>query len=118
MSNTMLASEVVVGQGADLRGFSWWGDAAGFETYLAPNSPLPDVMVEADYCSNQAPNPPCVPSSPAMTDVYAARSRHPGRVHVGLADGSVRSIQNSIQIPVWRALSTIRGNEVISSDSF
>ena len=117
-SNTMLAAEVVVGQGADLRGFSWWGDAAGFETYLGPNSPLPDVMAEAAYCANQAPNPPCVPSSFALSDVYAARSRHPGKVHVGLADGSVRSIQNSIQLVVWRALSTTRGSEVIGADSF
>ncbi len=37
-SNTLLASEVIMAQGADLRGFSWWGDAAGFVTYLTPNS--------------------------------------------------------------------------------
>jgi prepilin-type N-terminal cleavage/methylation domain-containing protein/prepilin-type processing-associated H-X9-DG protein len=117
-SNTMLTSEVVIGQGADLRGFSWWGDAAGFETYLAPNSPRPDVLSEADYCANQAPNPPCVASSPALTDVYAARSRHPGKVHVGMADGSVRSVENSIQLSIWRALSTTKGGEVISSDSY
>ena len=41
LSTTLLASEVVVGQGRDLRGFSWWGDAAGFETFLAPNSSFP-----------------------------------------------------------------------------
>ncbi len=34
LSNTMLAAEVIVGQGPDLRGFSWWGDAATFETFL------------------------------------------------------------------------------------
>jgi prepilin-type N-terminal cleavage/methylation domain-containing protein len=32
-SATLAASEVIVGQGIDLRGFSWWGDAAGFEAY-------------------------------------------------------------------------------------
>ena len=36
LSDTMLASEVVVGQGQDLRGFSWWGDAATFETFSLP----------------------------------------------------------------------------------
>ncbi len=118
MSSTMLAAEVVVGQEADLRGFSWWGDAAGFETYLGPNSSWPDVMADAAYCSNQAPNPPCVASSPALSDVYASRSRHPGVVHVGMADGSVRSVKNSIQLQVWRALSTTRGGEVIGSDSY
>ena len=90
LAGTMLASEVVVGQGADLRGFSWWGDAAGFETYYGPNSQSPDVLAAADYCSNLAPNPPCTAWSPAMTDVYAARSRHPGGVLVALADGSTR----------------------------
>jgi prepilin-type processing-associated H-X9-DG protein len=118
LSNTLLAAEVIVGQGADLRGFSWWGDAAGFETYLAPNSPLPDVMASLDYCLSQAPNPPCTVSTPALTDTYAARSRHPGGVQVSFADGSVRFIKNSIQILVWQALSTTQGNEVIGSDQF
>ena len=117
-SNTLLVAEVVVGQGADLRGFSWWGDAAGFETYLTPNSQSPDVLAEADYCSNLPPNPPCVASSPALADVYAARSRHPGGVHVALADGTVRLVKDSIAIPVWRALSTTRGNEVVDANSF
>ena len=57
--NTLLASEVVVGQGLDLRGFSWWGDAATFETFLPPNSSFPDVLFSAYYCINQSPNPPC-----------------------------------------------------------
>jgi prepilin-type N-terminal cleavage/methylation domain-containing protein/prepilin-type processing-associated H-X9-DG protein len=118
LSNTLIAAEVIVGQGADLRGFSWWGDAAGFETYLAPNSLLPDVMASSDYCLNQAPNPPCIASTPALTDTYAARSRHPGGVQVALADGSVRFIKNSIQMPVWQALSTTRGCEVVGSDQF
>jgi prepilin-type N-terminal cleavage/methylation domain-containing protein/prepilin-type processing-associated H-X9-DG protein len=118
LSNTMLIAEVIVGQGADLRGFSWWGDAAGYETYLAPNSPLPDVMTSIDYCNNQAPNPPCTVSTPALTDTYAARSRHPGGVQVALADGSVKFIKNAISLPVWQALSTTQGNEAFSSDQY
>ena len=117
-SHTMLASEVVVGQGPDLRGFSWWGDAAGFETYLSPNSTSPDVLAEAAYCSNLPPNPPCIASSPALTDLYAARSRHPGGVHVAMGDGTVRFIRDSIQLRIWRALSTTRGNEVVAGDSY
>jgi prepilin-type processing-associated H-X9-DG protein len=48
----------------------------------------------------------------------AARSRHPGGVNVGLADGSVKFIKNSISLNVWSALSTSQGGEVISSDSY
>ena len=117
-STTLLVAEVVVGQGADLRGFSWWGDAAGFETYMAPNSPSPDVLAEADYCSNLPPNPPCTYSTPALTDVYGVRSRHPGGVNVAMADGSVRFVKDSIAIQVWRALSTTRGNEVVDAGSY
>ena len=118
LSSTLLLSEVVVGQGADLRGFSWWGDAAGFETYLTPNSPAPDVLSNPDFCQNRPPNPPCVASTPALTDVYAARSRHPGGVNVAFADGSVRFVKDSIQPWTWRSLSTTRGNEVVAADSY
>jgi prepilin-type N-terminal cleavage/methylation domain-containing protein len=117
-STTLLAAEVVVGQGADLRGFSWWGDAAGFETYMAPNSRSPDVLAEADYCSNLPPNPPCTFSTPALTDVYGVRSRHPGGVHAAMADGTVRFVKDSVAIQVWRALSTTRGNEIVDPGSY
>ncbi len=117
-SNTMLATEVVVGQGADLRGFSWWGDAAGFETYLRPNAAEPDILAESDYCLNRPPNPPCAGSTPALTDNYAARSRHPGGVGVALADGSVRFIKDSVALPTWRSLSTTKGGDYGGGSSF
>jgi len=42
-----------------------------------------------------------------------ANSRHPGGVQLGLCDGSVRFVTDSIAIPVWRALGTRRGRESI-----
>jgi prepilin-type N-terminal cleavage/methylation domain-containing protein/prepilin-type processing-associated H-X9-DG protein len=118
LSMTLLVSEVVVGQGRDLRGFSWWGDAAGFETYLGPNSPSPDVLFSPYYCQSEAPNPPCAAASTDLPDNYAARSRHPGGVNTAMADGSVRFVRDAIDLPVWRALSTTRGGEVISADAY
>ncbi len=112
LSNTMLVSEVVVGQGQDLRGFSWWGDAATFETFLTPNSSFPDVIFSPYYCINQSPNPPCTGATTALPDNYAARSRHSGGVNVAVADGSVHFIKNSIDVRTWRAISTTHGNEV------
>jgi prepilin-type N-terminal cleavage/methylation domain-containing protein/prepilin-type processing-associated H-X9-DG protein len=47
-----------------------------------------------------------------------ADSDHPGGVNVLLADGSVRFIKSSINGLAWRALGTIAGGEVISSDSY
>ena len=46
------------------------------------------------------------------------RSRHPGGVDVGMADGSVRLIKNSIHVGVFQALASARGNETVSSDSY
>jgi prepilin-type N-terminal cleavage/methylation domain-containing protein/prepilin-type processing-associated H-X9-DG protein len=117
-STTLLLSEVVVGQGRDLRGFSWWGDAAGFETFLAPNSSFPDAMFSPFYCADERPNPPCTVATTALPDNYGARSRHPGGVHAAMADGSVRFVRDAIAIGTWRALSTTRGGEVISADSY
>ncbi|MGE3818619.1 MAG: DUF1559 domain-containing protein, partial [Isosphaeraceae bacterium] len=117
-SHTSLASEVVVGQGRDLRGFSWWGDAAGFEAFLTPNSSNPDVIFSPYYCQSGRPNPPCVAATDELLDTYAARSRHPGGVNAAMADGSVRFIKDSIDLETWRALSTSRGGEAISSDAY
>jgi prepilin-type processing-associated H-X9-DG protein len=47
-----------------------------------------------------------------------ANSRHPGGVNVALADGSVRFIKSSVNIPAWRAMGTRNGGEVISADSY
>ena len=119
LSSTMLTSEVLVGQGFDLRGFSWWFEGDSFNAYLAPNSTFPDVMQSAGYCNYPGMNnPPCTGATSILTVTTAARSRHPGGVNVGMADGSVRFMKNSINLYIWRALSTTQGNEVISSDSY
>ena len=110
----MLLSEVVVGQGRDLRGFSWWGDAATFEAYSTPNSSFPDVLFRPIYCINQSPNPPCTVATTALPVMYAARSRHPGGVNAAMADGGVRFIKDTVDLQVWRLESTTAGGEVIS----
>lgn len=118
LSNTLLLAEVVQTEGADVRGLLWWGDAAGFSTYCAPNSSQPDVVYSSSVCSSAGSNPPCTsvsnPSFPAS--LYGARSRHAGGVYATLCDGSIRFINNGIDINTWRALSTIHGNEMLSAN--
>ena len=111
-SNTMLAAEVRQGQGADLRGFTWWGDACDFTTYLPPNSSQPDVIYTPSYCQNTKQNPPCT-GTPTATNpsMFASRSLHPNGVQSVLGDGSVRFIINTIDINTWRAISTSQGSE-------
>ena len=106
LSNTMLLSEVVVGQGQDLRGFSWWGDAATYEAFSTPNSSFPDVLFSPIYCINQPPNPPCTSATTALPEMYAARSRHVGGVNMATVDGSVHFTKNSINLQTWRQMST------------
>jgi prepilin-type N-terminal cleavage/methylation domain-containing protein/prepilin-type processing-associated H-X9-DG protein len=47
--------------------------------------------------------------------VFAARSKHSGRVNVLCADGSVRQIGQGISLAIWRALGTRSGAELMSS---
>jgi prepilin-type N-terminal cleavage/methylation domain-containing protein/prepilin-type processing-associated H-X9-DG protein len=127
LSNTMLVSELIQGQGSggqynaqyDLRGFAWWYGGATYETWLAPNSPLPDQMESGSYCVYPAANnPPCIAAPSVLYITNAARSRHPGGVNAAMADGSVKFFKNSINLYTWRALSTTQGNEIVSSDSY
>jgi prepilin-type processing-associated H-X9-DG protein len=48
----------------------------------------------------------------------ASRSYHPGGANDLFADGSVHWITNSVKYQTWRALGTVGGGEVISSDSY
>jgi prepilin-type N-terminal cleavage/methylation domain-containing protein/prepilin-type processing-associated H-X9-DG protein len=117
-SNTLLAAEVLQGVSAgsltDLRGFTWWGPAAGFEGYFGPNSASPDSLQFTSYCNNQPQlGLPCVVTS---VNQFGARSKHTGGVNVTLCDGSVRFVSDGVSISTWRALSTSQGGEVLGSD--
>ena len=48
----------------------------------------------------------------------SATSNHPGGVNVGMADGSVRFVKNTIALTPWWALGSRDGGEVISSDAY
>jgi prepilin-type N-terminal cleavage/methylation domain-containing protein/prepilin-type processing-associated H-X9-DG protein len=117
-SNTLLAAEVLQGVSSgnitDLRGFTWWGPAAGFEGYFGPNSGSPDSLQFTSYCNNLPDQGlPCVVTA---VNQFGARSKHTGGVNVTLCDGSVRFVSNNISITTWRALSTSQGGEVLGSD--
>lgn len=127
LSNTMMTSEVrvgITGTNLDLRGFSHWAYAANFSGYRTPNSTIPDWMQSASYC-NAAPaiatgnpsNPPCI-GGPGGQVIIAPRSFHPGGVNTGFCDGSVKFMKNTVNPLTFRAISSTKGGEVISSDAY
>lgn len=113
LSNTLLISETVQGQNGDLRGLTWWGWGAAFETFIVPNASDPDILQGSDGCLPDLPNPPCDgPSTAAGLFQGAARSRHPGGVNAGMCDGSVQFVNDDVDLIVWRAAGTTEGDEV------
>ena len=50
--------------------------------------------------------------------ILTPTSNHPGGVNVGFADGSVKFIKDTVNLPTWWALGTRNGGEVISADAY
>jgi prepilin-type N-terminal cleavage/methylation domain-containing protein/prepilin-type processing-associated H-X9-DG protein len=123
LTNTLMASELRIAKpqnDSDLRGFTWWGPSASFNTIIPPNSTFPDAMGNGG-CAVQ--NPPCngnlTASGAQSALVYlGARSYHSGGVNAAMCDGSVKFIKDSINILTWMGLGTSQGGEVISSDAY
>ena len=137
-SNTLLMSEVIAcvpgnSNGTviqDHRGMIFNDDynCHMFMAYTAPNSKTADLV--PGYCMYPYQNnPPCTSPTGNNTNnsaaenngaagYNAARSYHAGGVNTLFSDGSVKFMKDSVSLPVWRALATTRGSEVISSDSY
>ncbi|MBP3954251.1 DUF1559 domain-containing protein [Gemmata sp. G18] len=116
-SNTLAVAEILQAptQGADIRGYVWWGGSAGFTTFQLPNSSSSTDVVAGGACgSNNTALYPCTTtSSGTLPRQLVARSRHTGGVNVALCDGSVRMVSNSIDLPTWRAAGTSQGGETL-----
>lgn len=111
-SNTLMVAEILVSPdrtGHDMRGRYWTDGRCGsilFSTLYPPNSTVHDRL---NYCQS-IPASPCDPGSDNM--IVLARSLHTGVVNAALADGSVRSISNSVNTTVYKDLGTRAGGEV------
>ncbi|WP_165224083.1 DUF1559 domain-containing protein [Aquisphaera insulae] len=130
LSNTLMTSEILIGSGWNLHGFSWWGYAPQFTGLFPPNSSQPDVMQGASYCNSPNTNPQgvtCVGATGSVdsSGVYTGlgminipRSRHPGGVSTGMCDGSVRFVKNSVSQQIFQSLASSKGGEVLSADAY
>ncbi|MFM7737912.1 MAG: DUF1559 domain-containing protein, partial [Planctomycetota bacterium] len=91
------------------RGFMWINGeyrCTLYNHYYGPNSRTPDLL------GVRMSGPP----EKRLTGYgwRAARSRHPGGVNIGLADGSTRFVAESIDLTIWQGLATPRGRELIT----
>lgn len=127
-SNTAMISEgispqIETGWGGPL-GSIIYGNMGGalYSHAITPNSsaadriigPCPQTQGDTDYkapCQSIGGNSAGQPS--AAQAFAGARSRHPGGVNVGLADGSVRFVSNTIDLSIWRYVATRNGEEAI-----
>jgi prepilin-type processing-associated H-X9-DG protein len=136
-SNTVMLSEITTWDQAtpggtnvrDIRG-TWATSAAGgnsFTTKNPPNSKGKDIIPSCEttipptnpmFCGTTRTDNISFHSSINGAFHAAARSRHPGGVNTGFADGSVRFIKDTISSQVWVGLGTRAGAEVISADAY
>jgi prepilin-type N-terminal cleavage/methylation domain-containing protein len=125
-SHTMMIGEClkgVSGDNYDYRGVHWYDHVGTSQIFTAtgPNSADPDLLYSL-WCTGKSNLPrlnlPCRPGKANSTNennnMAASRSRHPGGVQVGLADGSARFVPDSIELAVWQAMSSIKGGEAVS----
>jgi prepilin-type N-terminal cleavage/methylation domain-containing protein/prepilin-type processing-associated H-X9-DG protein len=126
-TNTAMASEVISGKTKDFPNSTWdtrgmWGwNEPGSSSYThlnTPNSSAGDTM-----WYNPGQDIECVPGVDMPCDYSggthdelgqaAARSRHPGGVHVVYVDGHVSFAPNTIDQTMWRRLGAINDGEIV-----
>jgi prepilin-type N-terminal cleavage/methylation domain-containing protein/prepilin-type processing-associated H-X9-DG protein len=132
-SNTILVSESVLGAGGDPFSPTIDGDPKTFyvELNFQPatdancNNPTLfgrlrnfgwvdgsfDSGLYNHYYTPNSPNLDCFSLDAPTSARRTARSYHPGAVSALFADGSVRLVQDDIDLQVWQALSTCQGGE-------
>ncbi len=89
--------------GEDISGSRWYSGYANDTRYNHVMPPNSTACGDNDGTSRLAAIPPA--------------SRHPGVVNVLMADGSVKAIKSTINVPVWWGLGSRAGGEVISADA-
>jgi len=119
-SNTMILGEVLKGisNDRDYRGVHWYDHAGTSQIFTRnpPNSSKADFLY-ASWCTKSLNLPelnlPCRPGLADGSNNFASsRSRHPGGVHVGMADGSARFANEGVDLEVWQSMGSINQGEI------
>jgi prepilin-type N-terminal cleavage/methylation domain-containing protein len=90
-------------------GRPWFTD--GYATTFYNHAMAPGASA-VDCTPYPPPSPQHAGGSPSA-GAFAARSHHRSAVHVLTADGACRSVATTVALPVWRAIGTRAGGEVV-----
>ncbi len=112
-SNTALLGELISGGLNTIRATFSYDEGPVYMHDYQPNDPTPDLV---RICGDNNPKrAPCGNTIPGRNMIrHTARSNHSGGVMLGLCDGSVRFVSESVALYVWWALGTPDGGEVVS----
>jgi prepilin-type N-terminal cleavage/methylation domain-containing protein/prepilin-type processing-associated H-X9-DG protein len=133
-SNTIMLSELIIGQGGTMRGAIHYDEGPVFSVNRTPNDTTPDSM---RWCDNRDAvgvnlRAPCLykgsqrfgdlmggggkPGSGQNFSLHTARSNHPGGVNVAMCDGSVRFVSDEVDIAIWHAAGTAKAGESFNKE--
>ena len=127
---TVMASELISGtkdeytsNSYDLRGVWAYYEMGAFAYthFQLPNSEEPDLLLISSgrkHCID-LPEMPCAEEGQANLFYKfraAARSRHPGGLHVGFADGVVKWVSDTIELDTWRRMGSLAEERVDEDD--
>jgi prepilin-type N-terminal cleavage/methylation domain-containing protein len=89
----------------------------GFTTTFSPNTVVPYVHSDGrQYDVDISSSREGLSTTTATYAAVTSRSHHAGVVSSALMDGSVRTVANSIDGSLWKALSTRAGGETVTGD--
>ncbi len=121
-SNTALMAELIVGQDVQtIRGTHVYDEGPIVMFTYSPNDRTPDLV---RWCGpadiGTAAASPCAGMNVVGQNrmVHTSRSFHPGGVNLALCDGSVRFVDDTLDLKVWQYLATPNRGEVISKTEF
>lgn len=115
-TQTVMVSEIRCPRETDDgRGVMHYPEGPLYHHNRTPNSLTPDE-IRASWCHSTT-LAPCIGAYTAynnIRDIRTARSMHPGGVSLVLADGSVRFVNQVINLSIWQAISSPGEGEAVS----
>jgi prepilin-type N-terminal cleavage/methylation domain-containing protein/prepilin-type processing-associated H-X9-DG protein len=117
-SKTLMLMEMIqapseAGQTVDRRARIWNPNGGSYQvvTKFGPNASSADVS----FCVNRPEiGLPCTPTTADAPCSLVSRSKHAGGVTITFCDGSVRFVDDAVDLTIWKAASSISQGEAVS----